>query len=117
MKKRLKVAGIITGIIILIAAIGTTAALAYGPASMLGIDGNTLAEQMEDNGWGAEGKDKLSEVDCLRKTASTYTCMGTYTPDEDSTSSEYLDESLTGPRPMSYEVIVGFDGMWIADAT
>jgi hypothetical protein len=114
MKKKLKIAGIITGVIVLIAALTTAAALAYGPASSLGVSSSSLAQQMEDNKWGSEGKDKLSDVDCLRKTASTYTCMGTYTPDEDSTS-EDLDESLTGPRPMGYEVIVNFGGMWIAN--
>ena len=115
MKKKLKIVGIIVGIIALLAA----TALAYGPASALGVSSSSLAQQLEDSEWGSEGEDKLSDVDCLRASGATYKCMGTMTPDTDGPLSDYLDdetkEEMAGPSPMAYEVTVSFNGGWIAD--
>jgi len=113
MKKKIAIA---LTVIVALGAIAAGAAVAYGPAGPLGVSATSLADQMEQNGWGAEGKDKLSDVDCLRKTARTYACMGTYTPDKDSSSGDE-DSFLSDPSSIAYEVVVGFDGMWIAEPT
>jgi hypothetical protein len=113
-----KKAIVLIGALVALAAIGATAAFAYGPASPVGVSAGTLAKQMQSSDWGSEGKDKLSDVTCLRKTGRSYTCMGTYTPDEDSASAQEDTDAfgLTDPRPMTYEVVVNFDGNWIAKA-
>ncbi len=96
MKKKLVIGG-------LLVALAAAAVFAYGPASPVGISGSSLAKQMEDSDWGKHGDAKLSDNTCLRKTPRSYVCMGTMT-------AEGEEQSVT------YDVIVAFNGTWIADA-
>jgi hypothetical protein len=95
MKKKLVIGGVLVALAL------PASALAYGPASPLGISGPTLAKQMEDNEWGKDGNAKLSDNDCLRSTPRSYVCMGTMT-------AEGEEQSVT------YDVTVDFNGTWIA---
>ena len=83
--------------------VSAAAAFAYGPASPAGISGSALAQEMEDQGWGEDGENKLSNLRLPSQLGSQLRLHG-----------HHARRGGLSETSASYEVIVNFDGNWIA---